>query len=354
MADQSTSTGNNNNMLSVYLNRRLLKVLKEKVWLYQFGEKYPLPLGNGTQMVFSAWRRIPGASSTLAELSGNSATVLSSRRVSATIASYGRAVKVSDLLEKTSIAPPVQGAIDALMQSAALTQDDVCQLGIFKNILDHVGKDKGAKTKLLSAWTGVLASAFCADTGTTGNGSQFGFPVVFATSATRLSTGSKATVSSMFGPIGIRKAVDRLRQKDAEPFGDGNFVGVTNPRNITTALGNEEVKRWYQNWNGGPQESMFKGIVTSPMQGVRFVMSTNIPIYATSALSAGITPIFGQNAFGVTELAGAVEMIVKRGGGEQATNDPFNLFSTISWKYRAVSKVTNPSSGVNLLTNWRL
>lgn len=353
MADRQTSTVTADNNLPVYLNRRLLKVLKEKVWLYQLCEKYPLPQGNGTQMVFTSWRRLAAASSTLAEQSSNHAVVLSSRRVSTTIVSYGRGVKVSDLLEKTSIAPPVQGAIDALNQSAALTQDNAVQRAIFQDLLDRVGKDTNAKTKLLSAWLGSTASSFCADTGTNSNAQQMGLPVVFATSATRLSAGTARTVSSSFGPIGIRKAVDRLRRLDAEPFADGNYMGVAHPRAMTSALGNEEVKRWFQNWNAGPQESMFKGIVTSPMQGVRFVLSTNIPFYATSALSANITPILGQQCVGVTELGGAVEMIVKR-PGDQTTSDPYNLFSTIAYKMRIVAKVLNPSAGVNLITNWRV
>lgn len=352
MADAQTSTVVNNNMLPVYFTRRLMKVLDEQVWLYQLAEKYPLPEGNGTQMTFNGWRRIAAPSSTLAEQSANAATVLSSRKINVTINSYGRNVKISDLFEKTAIAPAAQGAIERLMQSAALAKDNVVQLALFQNSLDRVGKDTNAKTKMLSAWLGSKASAFCANTGTTANTLPFGLPVVFSTSATRLSAASTWSISSGFGPIALRKATDRLRRLDVPTWADGSYVAVVNPRAMTSLLANPDAKQWYVNYQGGPSESMFKGEVKSPVHGVRIIMSTNIPRYATSAISANVTAVLGQECLAVTELGG-LEMIVKR-PGDQSTNDPYNLFSTVAYKFRAVAAVTNPSAGCILITNERL
>lgn len=355
MADAQTSTSVNNNMLPVYFTRRLLKVLDEQVWLYQLAEKYPLPEGNGTQMTFNGWRRIKAPSATLAEQSGNAATVLSSRKINVTINSYGRNVKISDLFEKTAIAPAAQGGIERLMQSAALAQDNVVQLAIFQNDLTRVGKDNGvsmsslgAHTKILSAWLGSKPSAFCANTGTTSNTLQFGLPVVTGSSATRLSALSTWSVSSGFGPIAIRKATDRLRRFDVPTWGDGSYTAVVHPKAMTSFLANPDAKQWYVNYQGGPQESMFKGEVKSPIHGVRLIRSTNIPRYATSAISANITPVLGMECVAVTELGG-LEMIVKR-PGDQSTNDPYNLFSTVAYKFRAVAAVTNPSAGCILIT----
>lgn len=358
MADQQTSTVVNNNMLPVYFTRRLLKVLDEQVWLYQLAEKYPLPEGNGTQMTFNGWRRIAAPSSTLAEQSSNAAVVLSSRKINVTINSYGRGVKISDLFEKTVIAPAAQGAIERLMQSAALAQDNVIQLAIFQNSLARVGKDQGSKSSLgastlmLSAWQGSLPSSFCANTGTSSNTLQFGLPVIVPTSASgRLSVSKTWTISSGFGPIALRKATDRLRRFDVPTWGDGSYVAVCNPKAMTSLLANPDAKQWYVNYQGGPSESMFKGEVKSPVHGVRIIMSTNIPRYATSALSANITPVLGMECVAVTELGG-LEMIVKR-PGDQSTNDPFSLFSTVAYKFRAVAAVTNPSAGCILITNER-
>lgn len=349
MADQQTSTVVNSNMLPVYFTRRLMKVLDEQVWLYQLAEKYPLPEGNGTQMTFNGWRRIAAPSSTLAEQSANAATVLSSRKINVTIASYGRSVKISDLFEKTGIAPAAQGAVERLMQSAALAKDNVVQLAIFQNDLDRVGKDTHSKTRMLSAWQTSTMSSFCANTGTNTNTKQFGLPTVTGSSANRISAWNQAaaSVSAMFGVIGLRKCTDRLRQFDAPPFADGSYAAVINPRSMTTLLSNSDSQRYFVNYQGGPQESMFKGEVKSPVHGIRLIMSTNIPRYATSALSCSVTPVLSPECVGVTELGG-LEMIVKR-PGEQTTNDPYNLFSTVAYKFRAAAAVLNPSAGVILL-----
>lgn len=352
MADQQTSTTINDNMLMIYLNRRLIKVLDENVAFYQLCEKYPLPLNSGTQMTFNGWRRLAAASVTLAEQSANSAAALSSRLVNVTIASYGRSVKISDLSEKTLISSPVQGAIERLMQCAALTLDNVCQRAIFKNVLSQVGKD-GSKSTILSGYISAVTSAFCANTGTSADSNQFGFPAVFGTSASRLSAVSATapSVSARFGPIGIRKAVARLRRFDAEPYADGLYAGVVHPNAIATALGNSDLKQWFVNWDGGPQQSMWKGRVTAPLHGVRFIESTNVPRYAVTAHSVNITAILSKGAVGVTELGGeGAEMIVKRPGPGDTSN-PYNLFSTVAFKLRAVAAVLNPSAGVLLFTS---
>src|SRR3990167_10649252 len=109
MADQNTSIVNNDNLLMVYFQRKAIKTLHENVAFYQIAEKYPLPQGSGQQMTFNGWRKISAASVTLGEASANSAVSLSSRKVNVSIASSGRTVKITDLLELTSILPPVEG-----------------------------------------------------------------------------------------------------------------------------------------------------------------------------------------------------------------------------------------------------
>lgn len=349
MPDRQTSTTTGDNLLMVFLQRRLIRVLEEQTWFYQLCEKYPLPEGSGTQMTFNGWRRLAAASSTLAEQSANAAVVLSSRSVNVTIASYGRHVKIADLLEKTSIAAPVQGAIDRLMQTAALTIDNVVQLTVFKNVLSQVGRD-GSRSTILSGYISAVISSFAADTGTSTRSNQFGFPAIFGASVARLSAVSATapSISARFGPIGIRRAVRRLQSFDAIPYADGYYVGVIHPNTLATGYSNADLKQWFLNWSGGPQQSMWKGTLTTPLHGVRFLVSTNVPRYAVAAHSVSMTAILSQGAVGVVELGGKnVEMIVKR-PGDQDTSNPYNLFSTVSYKLRAVAARLNPSAGVIL------
>ncbi len=335
----------------VYFQRRLIKTLHENVAFYQLCEKYPLPLGSGTQMTFNGWQKIAAASATLAEASSNSAVSLSSRKVNVTINSYGRTVKLTELLELTSILPPVEGAMRELEHSARLTLDNVVQLAVFKNTLSQVVLSGSAKNGLLSSWMSSTASSFCANTGTSTIATQWGFPFVFAASVSRLSAVSATapTISARLGPIGIRKAVVRLRRLSVEPFADGRYVGVSHPNALATMYSNSDWKQWQLNYAGGPQQTMYKN-EAALVHNVRFIDSPNAPRYAATAHSVNLSFICGNGALGITELNGGIEMIIKR-PGPQTTSEPFNLNSYVSYKLRSVAAVLNPSCGVVLASH---
>ena len=356
MTDRSTTTVTGDNLLMSFFSKKGLKVLREQVALYQLAEKEPIPAGSGVSMTFNGFRPLGGASSTLSEYhaSANSAVALSSRKVTATLGSYGRWSKMSDYSIKTSVLSIDQGAIEELTRSAKLTMDDICQLAVVKNVLAHVGAR--SKTKVLSAWMSAVVSAFCSNTGAApASTTQFGLPVVWGSSATRLSAinASSASLSARTGPVGLRKAVTRLQRLAAMPYDGGSFVAVMHPYAMQSLMANplyvEHIKSFYE----GPKESLFPGEVKHQYNGCRFVVSQNAPYYrkaaAASALSANITIILGRGAFSVSELSGDDMSIIIKRPGANSTNDPFDLMHTASFKLRAVAAVTNPSSGVLLI-----
>lgn len=360
MADQNTNTGNNDNLLQSYFERRALKVLEDKVWYYQVakasGEIRPIPSGSGQQITFNAFRRIPAASSFLAESSGNSAVSLSSRKVNVTVVTLGRHVKLTDLLEETSILNVNEGALRRIEDSAALTIDNCLQYAVFKGSGTagrlQVGQLADTKAKLLSALMSARASSFCANTGTAEAGRlQWGLPVVFGTSCVRLSAVSATapSISARLGPIGVRKAVTRLKRLNVDPMGDGSYLAISHPNAIATMLGNSDFKAWNINWSGGPQATMYKHEVAKVHQ-VRFVESSNQPRYAVAAHSVNITTIFGMGCLAAVELGGSVKYIITR-PGSQSTNDPYHLQSNVAFKVRMIGAVLDPSAGVHLATS---
>ena len=355
MPDANTSIVTGDNLLMVLFSRKAIKTLHEKVGFYQIAEKFPLPPGSGNQMTFNGWRKVAAASSTLAEASNNAATNLSSRRVNVTVASYGRSVKITDLAEIVSIISPLEGAVRELTHSANLTLDNVIQLAVFKNVLGQVGQNGSVKTGLLSTtWQTMTPSSWCANTGTTTNSRQMGFPVVFGTSATRLSAaGMRASVakstSARPGPYGIRKATTRLKRLAVDKMPNGKFVAIAHPNWIAGLFSNPDYRQLVINYSEGPKESYFKSTPTTAVHDVEIVESPNVPRYASSILS--VTPLFicGQGALGVVELGGSgFEIIIKR-PGPQTTSEPFNLNMYVSYKMRSVAAVLNPSAGVILI-----
>ena len=357
MADQNTSIVNNDNLLQSYFEKRAMATLHEATWFYQIAEKYPLPKGAGQQITFNGWRSLAAASTTLDEVSANSSVSLSSRKVNKTIASYGRSIKFTEMLELTSILPVEPGALRELEHSAALTVDNMVQLAVFKNVLAQVGQNASTQGSILSAFLSAKASSFCANTGTTGNGRQFGFPVVFGTSAARLSavtspSAGNASISARLGPIAIRKAVARLSRLNVKPLADGSYAGVAHPNAISTMLGNSDYKAWLTGYVEGPKETMYKHQVAK-VHNVKLIASSNVPRSVGAGArgkKSNLTFICGMGALGVTELDGGVKMIMHR-PGSQSISDAYEQYSTLAFKLRGVAAALNPSCGVIVITS---
>lgn len=317
---------------------------------------FQIPEGEGQQITWNGFRRLAGASSFLAEASGNSAASLSSRKVNVTVNSLGRTVKLTDLLEFTSVLKVNEQAMQRIEDSAAITVDNALQYAVFKGSGTagrlQVGQMADTKAKILSALMSARASSFCANTGNAEAGRlQWGIPVVFGTSCVRLSAVSATapSISARLGPIAIRKGVARLKRLNVEPFANGTYMGIAHPLALSTMYGNSDWKQWQLNWAGGPTSTMYKhqaGLVHQ----VALVESSNQPRYAVAAHSCNITTILGRGCLAAAELDGSVKFLITR-PGPQSTNDPFRLNSFIAFKVRMAGAVLDPSAGVHVITH---
>lgn len=337
MADTNTTTSVNDNLMAKYFSQKIIARLEPNTPLIEFAVKDDLPLRTGTTATFNGWRVLDAASVTLGEGVANSLPALSSRRVVATIAGYGRGVKLTDLFQMTSFFDAVNGAMDVLTDSARKTVELMCQMGIFKN---GIGLNSD-KTKLLSAWMTSTASSFCLNTGTAANSNQFQFPVIIPTSSSFLSNygTSSPTTSSQLSVYSVRKAVTTLRGYNAQPFADGYYVGYGHPNALHSLRKDPTWVQWnvYQN----SQETMYKGEV-GKVERVRFIDSTLAPRYAVAAHSIDLVFIFGQGAFGFTSLDGMVKMLIARGPDK---SDTFDQFTPVTYKVYGAAVALNPSAG---------
>lgn len=344
MADSNTTTTSLNNLLQAHFSNKMLTRLTPRTPLIEFAQRDELPLRNGTTATFNGWARITGASSILGEGTVNSLTALSSRRIVATVAGYGRGVKLTDLAQMTTFFDAVNGAQEVLEDSAAETVERMCQMGIFKA---DIQKNAGVTT-VLSSYISSVASAWCAVTGTHSGDIQFQFPAIFGTSAARLSAVSKTapSTSAQLSVYSIRKTVARLRNQNAKPFADGYYVGYAHPYALNSLMRDATWKDWnvYQN----SKQTMYKGEVGEAVNAVRFISSTMCPRYAAAAHSVNLTFIFGQQAFGFTSLDGMVKMIVAKGPDK---SDPFDQFTSVSYKIFGAGVALNPSAGRILATH---
>jgi len=340
----STTTTSLNNQLSQYWVDKALITLINNTPLYDVAVKTPLPKGYGNVCYWNAWNRLAGASVVISEGGSNTAVAASSRRVSATIAQYGRAVTITDLAEYMTVLDAQAGVQQRLRDSAKETMEFICHMGIFKSVY-YVSQ---STTGILSAFMSSIASSFCANTGTSGSNRQFQFPVVFGTSCARLSAVLKTapSISAVASLFSVRKATRRLRTQNSLPFANGRFFGYAHTNFIHTLKRDPQIVNWNA-WGGALKETMWVGQVGNT-DGVDWVTSNLCPRYAAAAHSVNLSFISGQDSFGVTEALGGLEMYLITGAD---SGNLYNTLSTISYKITAAAACLNPSAGVILATH---
>jgi N4-gp56 family major capsid protein len=335
MPDSLTQVSTLNNLLQHFFVPKALMTLYNETPLYEFAVKAPQPKGQGNITYWNAWTRLGGASSVLSEGGSNSTVSLSSRRVSATIAQYGRGYKLTDLSEWVTVLNSMEGAQETLRESAKETLEYVLHMGIYKG---DINKNR-VKTTNISSYVSSVASAWSANTGTHNGDIQFQFPVILGTSCTHLSGVGTPSLSSQLSLYTIRKAVTKLRSLNTKPMADGKFVGYANARALNSVMKDPAWAQWNQYMNS--KETMYKGEV-GDIWGVRFISSELLPRYAVNARSVNLVFIFGREAFGITEIDGGLKMFVVRGAD---SSNPYDTFSYLTYKLTAAAACLNPSAG---------
>ena len=369
MATVNSNTSSNDNLLMSYFERRGLAVLESECLIYKLADKKPLPKGSGNTVTFNSWTTISGASSTLSEhsASANAVTPLSSRKVTATLASYGRGVQFTELLELESVLPVHAGALARLEDSAKHTLNAIAQIACVKDKLIHTNNSTRCLSGLLSAWLSSVASAFCVNTGggadqNDESANSWGFPVVFGMSclelsATHSASAATASLSGMLGPVALNKAVTRLKRLAVKPWADGKYVAIAHPYAVGTMLRNPDFKGWVTNDATLVKETLYKNAI-GVCNGVAIMEDPDMPRYEGSladnvAPNLNITLILGraengESPIAMTELDGGLKFVYHP---PEKTADKFELYSTLTYKIRAAAAVLNPSCGVLLITN---
>lgn len=334
----NTTTSSIDNMLPAFFSSKMIVRLEPNTPLVEFAQRDDIPMRSGKTVTFNGWNSLAAASVVLTEGTANALPTLSSRKVVATIAQYGRGVQLTDLAQATSFFDAVNGAMDVLTDSGAKTVERICQMGIYK----HNIAANQSTTGILSVYMSSPASAFCAVTGTKATSNlQFQFPAIFGTSTTRLSAINAAapSISAQLSVNSVRKTATKLRALDARPFADGYYVGYAHPNALHTLRKDPVWANWnvYQN----SKETMYVGEV-GRVEKVRFIDSTLAPRYGSAAHSISLVFIFGQQAFGLTSLDGMVKMMIARGADK---TDPWDQLTPVTYKLWAAAVCLNPSAG---------
>ena len=262
----------------------------------QFGQKRPIPKNGGTVIEFRKFAPLTKALTPLTEGVTPEGKSLDVTTITAEVSQYGDFITMSDMLELTAIDNVVVEALKLLGRQGGATLDTVV-----RNIL-HTG-------------TNVMYCSKVAD-----DGSE-----TAVTSRSALDNTSKLTVKV------IQKAVAKLRAQNA-PTISGKYVAIIHPYAAYDLMRDKE---WIDAHKYAQPENMYEGEI-GEIAGVRFVQTTEAKIYEGGVFG---TLIFGEGAYGNTEIAGGgMETIVKQ-KGSAGTADPLDQRSSVGWKGQKTAEI---------------
>lgn len=244
---QTTGTNNLGNSLSAemktFYDKNLIMFAKPELVHGQFGQKKPIPEGNGKTIKFRKFSPLPKAMTPLTEGVTPKGNQLNVTDLEATVEQYGDYVTMSDMLELTAIDNMICETQNVLGDQAGRT-------------LDTVIREK------INAGTNVQYANGKADR--------------------NLLVGGLATYedNDYLTVAAVKRAVATLKRNNARPFKDGCYVAIIHPDVANDLTNDPEWKEVKQNVD---PKDWYDGTI-GKIHGVVFVESTEAKIFRAGTL----------------------------------------------------------------------
>lgn len=233
----TTSAGLSDEM-KTYYEKRLLDNAEPLLVHDQFGDRYPLPNGEGKVIEWRRYSQLPKRLDTLTEGSTPVGQKLDVSTVTSQISQYGGWVQLSDLTELTAIDKNVEQATKLIGSQAGRTLDTITREvlcgGPYMN------------------WAGYTS-------GTT-----------YTASTSR----ADITSTCVLTPDMINQAQTELKAQNAQPFSDNCFVAIIHPY---VAYDLRKSDEWIDAHKYARPEEIYNGEI-GKLHGVRFVETTEAKV----------------------------------------------------------------------------
>ena len=291
--------------MRTFYDKNLIRLAEPELVHDQFGQKRPIPGGNGKTIEFRKFNALPAVPSDRALVEGITpdGQNYGVTAITATVSQYGGYVTISDLLNLTAYDPQMQEVMKLIAAQAG-------------QVSDKITRD------ILAAGTNVMY----ADHGNDGNDER-----------TDLQSDDILTIED------IKKAVRLLKRVNAKTI-NGNYVAIVHPDVVYDLMNDSE---WIDANHYAGSQKIFNGEV-GKMYGVRFVESTMAKIWKPSTLPIYGTLVIAENAYGTTLLeGGGIQTIVKQ-LGSGGTADPLNQRATVGWKLTKTACILEQSYMVRI------
>ena len=254
----------------------------------QFGQKRPIPKGGGKTIEFRKFAALAKATTPLTEGVTPDGKSLEVTTITATVNQYGDYITLSDVLELTALDNVVLETTKLLGRQAGLTLDTIVR-------------------NVLQSGTNVT---YCPKVGT--NGAE-----TAVTSRDGLDTTCQLTVKV------LQQVVAKLRAQNAPTIG-GKYVAIIHPFAAYDLMRDTE---WIDAHKYAKPDNLYEGEI-GEIAGIRFVQTSEAKIYEGGVFG---TLVFGEGAYGVTEISGGGLQTIVKQKGSAGTSDPLNQRSSVGW-----------------------
>ena len=255
----------------------------------QFGQKRPIPKNGGKTIEFRKFAALAKATTPLTEGVTPDGKGLTVTTITATVAQYGDYITQSDVLELTSLDNTILEATKLLGRQAGLTLDtivrNVMQSGTNVTYCPKVAVD-GVETAV--------------------------------TSRSNLDDSCQLTVKV------LQQVVAKLRAQNTPTIG-GKYVAIIHPYVAYDLMRDPE---WIDAHKYAKPDNLYEGEI-GEIAGIRFVQTSEAKIYSGGVFG---TLVFGEGAYGVTEITGGGLQTIVKQKGSAGTADPLDQRSSVGWK----------------------
>ena len=266
----------------------------------QFGQKRPIPKNGGKTIEFRKFAPLAKALTPITEGVTPDGKSLSVSTITATVSQYGDYITQSDVLELTSLDNTILEATKLLGRQAGATLDTVV-----RNVM-HSGNNVTYCPKVAADGTETAV-----------------------TSRSDLDATCQLTVKV------IQQVVAKLRAQNA-PTINGKYVAIVHPYVAYDLMRDPE---WIDAHKYAKPDNLYEGEI-GEVSGVRFVQTTEAKIYADGVFG---TLIFGDGAYGVTEITGGGLQTIVKQKGSAGTADPLDQRSSVGWKAIKTAELLIPN-----------
>ena len=255
----------------------------------QFGQKRPIPKNGGKTIEFRKFAALTKALTPLTEGVTPDGKGLTVSTITATVSQYGDYITQSDVLELTSLDNTILEATKLLGRQAGLTLDTIVR-------------------NVMQSGTNVT---YCPKVAADGSETA-------VTSREALDNTCQLTVKV------LQQVVAKLRAQNTPTIG-GKYVAIIHPYVAYDLMRDPE---WIDAHKYAKPDNLYEGEI-GEVAGIRFVQTSEAKIYSGGVFG---TLVFGEGAYGVTEITGGGLQTIVKQKGSAGTADPLDQRSSVGWK----------------------